>query len=144
MKRLAIVLLVAILSQATGNVLLSKGMKNLSGPSDAISIRNAGQILVKALESPTIWLGTILLAVFFLLYSTALSWADLSYVLPATSFGYVVNVLFAHHFLQEPVSLLKWCGTFLIASGVILVSKTVKQNRENHPLPGTASVKEPI
>jgi uncharacterized membrane protein len=65
-----------------------------------------------------------LLIVFFVLFSASLSWADLSFVLPATSFGYVLNVTFAWHFLGETVSATKWMGTILICIGVIAVSRS--------------------
>ncbi len=105
-------------------MILSKAMKHL-GPLASPDFA----FVLRALESPMLWLGTALLVVFFLLYSSSLSWADLSFVLPATSFGYIVNVAFARHFLGEPVSWLKWAGTVLIACGVLLVSKTGVRGR---------------
>jgi uncharacterized membrane protein len=116
-----VVLIVAILAQATGNMYLSKGMKHL-----VLSTTAGGHPLVEialgALSSPMICLGTLLLIVFFLLFTAALSWEDLSFVLPATSFGYVLNVAFAYYFLNETVSLSRWVGTVLIAIGVLLVA----------------------
>jgi drug/metabolite transporter (DMT)-like permease len=53
---------------------------------------------------------------------TALSWADLTYVLPATSIGYVLLALIAKFVLHEEVTLLRWLGIFLIAVGVSLVA----------------------
>jgi drug/metabolite transporter (DMT)-like permease len=49
---------------------------------------------------------------------TALSWADLTYVLPATSFGYVLLALVARFVLHEHVSPLRWLGIALITGGV--------------------------
>lgn len=123
--RTGVVLFLAILAQCTGNVILSKAMKTLGS---VASLDFA--FVARVLENPMLWLGTALLIAFFLLYSSALSWADLSFVLPATSFGYIVNVAFARQFLGEPVSALKWAGTVLIASGVLLVSRTGVRGRE--------------
>lgn len=124
----ACVLLIAILAQATGNIFLSKAMKQVG--SDGLSSSNALQVLSHAAQNPMIWLGTFLLLIFFALYTAALSWADLSFVLPATSFGYIVNVAFAHHFLKETVSPLRWFGTIMIAVGVIMVSRTAIQTAQ--------------
>jgi uncharacterized membrane protein len=119
----AIVLLIAVLAQAAGNTCLSKGMKEL-----AVSTAFAGQDLLRmgleVLGSPVICFGTMLLIVFFILFTAALSWEDLSYVLPATSLGYVLNVAFANHFLNETVSVTRWLGTALISVGVLLVAKS--------------------
>jgi len=71
-----------------------------------------------------VWLGTALLIVFFVLYSAALSWADLSFVLPATAFGYVLNVAAGHYFLNESVTPTRWAGSVVITLGVFLVSRS--------------------
>jgi drug/metabolite transporter (DMT)-like permease len=48
----------------------------------------------------------------------ALSWADLTYVLPATSLGYVLLAFVARFALHEQVSPLRWMGIALISGGV--------------------------
>jgi len=117
----ATVLIVAIISQAIGNVYLTKAMK-------AVRAAGAGDDLMAsalhAVGNPTLWLGTALLIVFFALYSAALSWADLSFVLPATAFGYVLNVAAGHYFLNESVTPARWAGSAIITLGVFLVSRS--------------------
>jgi uncharacterized membrane protein len=51
-----------------------------------------------------------------------LSWADLSYVLPVTSVGYVVVALIAKVMLHEAITGRRWAGIVLIMAGVALVS----------------------
>ena len=118
----ALTLIVAITSQALGNVYLTKAMKAItstgSGTNDFVSTAT------HTASNPMVWLGTALLLVFFLLYSAALSWADLSFVLPATAFGYVLNVAAGHYFLNEAVSPARWAGSVVITMGVILVSRS--------------------
>jgi len=82
---------------------------------------------VHAISSPTIWLGTALLLIAFLLFSAALSWADLSFVLPTVSIEVIVNVAFADYFLNEPVSAVRWIGTVFVSIGVILVMRSERQ-----------------
>jgi drug/metabolite transporter (DMT)-like permease len=117
----AVVLITAIVSQAIGNVYLTKGMKAVrtAWPSDDLMTT-----ALHAAGNPTLWLGTALLIVFFALYSAALSWADLSFVLPATAFGYVLNVAAGHYFLNETVSPARWAGSAIITLGVFLVSRS--------------------
>jgi drug/metabolite transporter (DMT)-like permease len=119
-----------IFAQATGNVFLSLKMKEIGSSSWSI-------FLVRAVESPTFWLGTALLIVSFIFFATALSWADLSFVVPAVSAEVVVNVVFAKYFLNEVVSLTRWTGVVLISVGVILVLRSERQkaNRENRKIP---------
>jgi drug/metabolite transporter (DMT)-like permease len=119
----AIVLSLAVCAQAVGNTCLSKGMKEIAAAS-RMGESFSPVILLLALESPLIWLGILLLLLFFALFAAALTWADLSFVLPASSFGYILNVALAHRFLGEPVSPMRWAGTGLIIFGVILVAKT--------------------
>lgn len=111
------VLFSSVLAQATGNVLLSLGMKQLSG-------HHGLNLLLRALESPAVWSGTALLLLSFLLFAAALSWSDLSFLLPIISVEVVVNVAFADWFLGEPVSPWRWMGVLLISTGVVLVLRS--------------------
>ncbi len=115
------VLALAIFVQAVGNVCLSKGMKEVSSAS------SISAIFSQAAQSPTIWIGTALLLLFFLLFAAVLSYADLSFVLPTISVEVVVNVAFASYFLNESVSSVRWLGTLLVSFGVILVLRSAKQ-----------------
>lgn len=117
----AAVLTIAIISQAIGNVYLTKGMKAVKAASIDDALMSTA---LRAAGSPTVWLGTALLIVFFALYSAALSWADLSFVLPATAFGYVLNVAAGHYFLNESVTPARWAGSAIIMLGVVLVSRS--------------------
>jgi drug/metabolite transporter (DMT)-like permease len=117
-----IVLILAMVSQAFGNTLLSKGMRLNAAAASLVAA--PASLAVHTLESPLIWLGTAFLAVFFALFAAALAWADLSYVLPICSFGYVVNVGFASYFLGEEVSPERWAGVALISLGVVLVGRS--------------------
>ena len=123
------VLIIAIVAQAAGNVFLTRGMKAVAttAGSDGGLMQTISQSLhvaLQAMQSPEVWLGTLLLIVFFALYSAALSWADLSFVLPATAFGYVLNVAAGHYFLNEEVTKARWIGAAVITLGVVCVSRS--------------------
>jgi drug/metabolite transporter (DMT)-like permease len=78
--------------------------------------------LILAIRNPWVVGGILLLMAFFAAYMTALSWADLTYVLPATSFGYVILALIAKFVLHEQVTPARWLGILLITAGVGFVA----------------------
>jgi len=102
---------------AAGDSMLSHGMKQVGN----ISIHNL-QGVVAAVLNPWVAGGIVLLLAFFASYMNALSWADLTYVLPATSLGYVLLALIARFVLHEQVSPLRWLGIALISGGVSFVA----------------------
>jgi drug/metabolite transporter (DMT)-like permease len=119
----AVVLLLAMLAQAGGDVCLSKGMRHI-GAASQLEGHEMVSLILGGLANPTIWLGMGLLGVFFGLYAAALSWADLSFVLPATAFGYILNVACGYYFLHEAVTPARWAGSLLICLGVFCVSRS--------------------
>ena len=79
--------------------------------------------IVLAILNPWVALGIIFLLAFMACYLSALSWADLTYVLPATSIGYVIMTLIAKFLLHEQVSSMRWLGIALITAGVGFVTQ---------------------
>jgi drug/metabolite transporter (DMT)-like permease len=102
---------------AAGDSMLSHGMKQAGN----ISLSHL-QSIILALLNPWVAVGILLLLAFFAAYMNALSWADLTYVLPATSLGYVLLALVAKFVLHEQVSPLRWLGIALISGGVGFVA----------------------
>lgn len=113
-----LVLAVITLTAAFGDTFLSIGMKQL-GP---VPVYHPG-LLLSALRTPWILGGIALLLGFFASYLTALSWADLTFVLPATSLGYAVIAVLSKFWLHEQVSLSRWMGILLIVLGVGFVTQ---------------------
>lgn len=101
-----------------GDSCLSRGMTQLP----AITLAHP-QTLVAAVFTPWIALGILLLIGFFASYLTALSWADLTYVLPATAFGNVIVEVLARFWLHETISWQRWLGVMLITIGVGFVAQ---------------------
>jgi uncharacterized membrane protein len=112
-----LVLLCVMLTASVGDTLLSHGMGQV-GP---VSFSNLG-LLLSALKNPWVIYGILLLIGFFASYLTALSWADLTFVLPSTAFGYIVVALIAHFWQHEHISLSRWAGIILIVCGVGFVA----------------------
>jgi drug/metabolite transporter (DMT)-like permease len=113
-----LVLGVVTLASAFGDISLAIGMKRL-GP---VSLSHPGALL-SALRTPWVLGGILLLLVFFASYLTALSWADLTFVLPATSLAYVAVALLSKFWLHEQISPARWLGVALITAGVGFVTQ---------------------
>ena len=103
---------------ATGDSLLSRGMKDAGN----ISLHHLPDLILTILN-PWVLAGTLFLLGFFAASMTALSWADLTYVLPATSLGYVLLALIAKFLLHEQVTATRWLGIILISVGVGFVTR---------------------
>ena len=102
---------------SAGDSLLSRGMKEIGN----ISLRHLPDVILAVRNSWVVG-GIVLLLAFFAAYMTALSWADLTYVLPATSIGYVLLALIAKFVLHEQVTPARWIGILLITAGVGFVA----------------------
>ena len=140
-----LVLLAVAIFAASGDVCLARGMRDF-GP---VSLANIGG-LIPALLNPWIITGILLLICFFASYLTALSWADLTYVLPATAISYVMMALLAQRILHEHVSVKHWIGIALVTVGVGVVAggpeRTTRgahpqSGREEQPLAAVSGVK---
>jgi drug/metabolite transporter (DMT)-like permease len=106
----------------TGDSLLKRGMSEI-GP---VTLTRAGlfQAFQLAMTSPTIWLAILFLIGFMLSNMTVLSWADYSYVMPASAIGYLAVTFVGMTVLGETVSSRRWIGVALICAGVFLVGQT--------------------
>jgi len=126
---------------SAGDSILSYGMKQNGN----ISLHHLPSLIV-AVFNPWITFGIILLLAFFAAHVNALSWADLGYVLPATSLGYVLLALVAKFVLHEHVSLLRWLGIAMISGGVgfvaggpVLTSHEHREKAQSEPIRAAAA-----
>jgi|HubBroStandDraft_1064217.scaffolds.fasta_scaffold156763_2 hypothetical protein len=137
LRQYAILFTVAVCAPL-GDTCLSRGMTKLP----AISIAHPGTLmgtLIATVFTPWIACGIALLIGFFASYLTALSWADLTFVLPATAFGNVIVALLARFWLHEPISLERWAGIVLITLGVGFVAQGPSlTERPARAMPGAA------
>ncbi len=125
-----LILLAVMLTASVGDTLLSHGMSQV-GP---VSLHNLPLLFI-ALRNPWIITGILCLLGFFASYLTALSWADLTFVLPSTAFGYVVVALLGHFWQHEHVSLARWLGILLIVCGVGFVANGPSLTEHAHQQP---------
>jgi uncharacterized membrane protein len=126
-KTLIVVFLMAM-SGAVGNIFLKRGMDRIGAVE--LAPASLAHAFWQTVTSATIWLGIGFLLAFFLLYLLVLSWADYSYVMPASAFGYAVVAFLGVAVLGESVSLRRWGGVALICIGVLLVGQTRPRTTE--------------
>lgn len=112
-----LVLLVVAVTAPLGDTLLSVGMKQI-GPVSA----SQPLLLLHAFANLYVASGVVMLLGFFVSYAAALSWADLTYVLPTTSIGNVLIALLSRFWLHEEISPSRWLGIVLITVGVGFVA----------------------
>jgi len=98
----------------------------------AVTTANWHQLFGFVLD-PWVLTGIGLLFLFFGCYLTALSWADLTYVLPATALSYALMALLAELFLNEHVTVSRWVGIALIMVGVGFVASGPAATSAVHP-----------
>ena len=110
---------IVVLANVLGNFSLSWGMKH-----QAAKLADSPLAYIQTIFSPWVLLGTTLLIVWLLSRMTLLSWADLSYVLPVTSIGYVLTAFLGKYFFAEQITWQRWLGTLAIMLGIILVGLT--------------------
>ncbi len=132
LKRYLVLLGVAVF-QAVGDTFLSRGMKEVG----EISLRHPQQLIL-SLANPWVTGGILLLLCFMASYLASLSWADLTYILPASAISYILLALLAKFMLHEQISVARWAGIGLIVAGVGFVAGG--SHRTEHPEPGSSEV----
>lgn len=108
---------IVIVSSVTGNLLLSRGLRQFGEVELSVSA------YLHAFRNPWVITGILLLIIWLLAQLSLLSWADLSYVLPMTAIAYVLTALLGR-LSGESVTPLRWIGILLITGGAILVGRT--------------------
>ena len=113
-----LVLVSIIFTVSVGDVMLSQGMKQIG----EITWTNLPSLILAPVTNLSVGVGVVLLIAYFSAYLTALSWADLTFVLPSTSLGYVVVAALGRFYLHEQVSAKRWLGVMLIVLGTGFVA----------------------
>jgi uncharacterized membrane protein len=121
---------VMVIAGPLGNVLLGKGMKHIGEPAiwPPLQLLHTG---LNIFTSVSIWSGIASLATFFVAYMLVLSWADYSFVQPASSVAYGMVALLGYLMLGERVSPLRWAGIAVICLGVFVVGRTNPRTTEH-------------
>lgn len=131
-KKVLLLLLAGLLSEAVGFVLIKRGLASV--PSFSSSSLTGIDFVLPLMKSPLVLIGTAFEALHFGVLMELLSVSDVSYVIPLTSIGYILTPLSALVFLGEGIPPLRWAGILLVCAGVALVS--VSDRKKKQPLDG--------
>ena len=129
-SKIYLLIMLMVILGPLGNVLLGKGMKRI-GATSSWSQAELLHLLTQLSRSGAIWLGLLCLMAFFAVYMLVLSWADYSYVQPASAVAYAMVALMGHFVLGETVTPLRWVGVLIICLGVLVVGHTPPRTTES-------------
>lgn len=117
----AIGLIVA--ASTAGDILLSYAMKKVGDVGELWKRQGLLKVITRALTMPAFFLGLLAMALAFYSLLFALSWGDLSLVVPASaSLTFVANAFAARIFLHERVGKRRLLAALLVAGGVALMA----------------------
>ena len=117
----AILIAMIVLADSAGDVLLTRGMKQV-GEISTLNPRALLGIGGKVITNRNFLSGIFFITITFLSFMIVLSWADLSLVFPAKSLVYVLSTFGAKFVLGEMVTSQRWMGILLVCLGVALTS----------------------
>jgi len=117
----ALTLAMLILCGTVGDVCLAQGMKQV-GALPALRLRALLVLGRKMARNGAVRLGLLFMIADFVTFVVVLSWADVSFIVPATSLHFVLATLGAKWLLHEHISRGRWCGTLLVGLGVALLA----------------------
>lgn len=105
-----------------GDVLLAKAMTRI-GDLGALRKRAGMMACVGAvLGSAMFWVAIVAMALSFFSLLTALNWANLSFVGPASSaLVFIANIVAARVFLKEDVDRRRWIAAAMVCVGILLI-----------------------
>ena len=110
-------LLFAVASAATGQVMLKHGMQVATSR----AAQSGGSLVVRAATSPWVLLGLVVFAISAVAWLGALSKVPLSVAYPFNALGYLVILIASIVVLHEKANVLTWVGSVLVVSGLLIV-----------------------
>jgi len=113
-------LLFAVVSAATGQVMLKHGMQVAT----ARVAQSGGSLVLRAATSPWVLLGLVVFGVSAIAWLAALSRVPLSVAYPFNALGYLVILTASILVLHERANVLTWVGSLMVVSGLLVVVLT--------------------
>jgi multidrug transporter EmrE-like cation transporter len=110
-------LLFAVISAATGQVMLKHGMQIAT----ARATSSGRSLVMSAVTSPWVLTGLLVFGISAIAWLGALSKVPLSIAYPFNAIGYLVILTASIVILHERANLLTWAGSLLVVSGVVIV-----------------------
>jgi drug/metabolite transporter (DMT)-like permease len=116
-------LLLAFVAFTTaGDVFLARAMTGIGDLGELRKRQGVLACVMMVLGSRLFWIAIVNMALSFFSLLTALNWANLSFVGPASSaLTFVANIVAARVFLKENVDRRRWLATAMVCVGILLI-----------------------
>jgi len=118
--RTALFLSIVVLAGTSGELLMAHAMKQ-AARTETVTHAGVVGLLKQGFRPAAMWISLALQALAFFALLALLSWADLSFVVPATALNYVVGAAGSALFLREQVDRTRWAGVLLVCIGVAVM-----------------------
>jgi len=100
----------------------------LSASQGQVTDLTSAEVFLKVVfSSGFLWVGLLIVAAVFIIWSMVLSKIDLSVAVPIASFSYILVPGVSVIFLHEQITAWRWLGVFFVLAGVVLVSLSSKE-----------------
>jgi len=120
MVRTGLFLAIVVLAGTSGELLMAHAMKR-AARTETVVAPGVGSLLKLGLRHRAMWMSLALQTLSFFSFLALLSWADLSFIVPATALNYVVGAAGSALFLREQVDRMRWAGVLLVCIGVAVM-----------------------
>jgi len=122
---LILFIIVSVLLAATAQLTLKYGVDRVvKGSHSGIVLSEPVTSALRVAREPFVWAGLVLFGISAAIWIVVLSRASLSFAYPFAALTYIIILLFDRLILKVPVPGLRWAGVLLIATGIVLVSRT--------------------
>ena len=116
-------ILAIVISSSAGDVLLSRGMKQIGDLGQVRRKHGFNSVMMQILRNRYFLIGVTCMAISFYSLLFGLSWNEVSLIGPAAaSLTFVANAFAAKMFLHEHVDRRRWAAALFVAAGVVLMA----------------------
>ena len=113
-------LIVIVVAGTGGELCVTRAMKEIGEVHDFRPAALA-RFLFRALRVGWMWIGIAMMTVAFFALLAALSFENVSFVVPVTALSYAAGAAGAVLFLRERISPQRWLGVLIVCAGVTIV-----------------------
>ena len=118
--REALLLVIIVVAGTGGELCVTRAMKEIGEVHD-FRPRALVRFLLNALTVGWMWVGIAMMALAFFALLAALSFENVSFVVPVTALSYAAGAVGAVLFLRERISMQRWIGVLIVCAGVTVV-----------------------
>jgi len=124
LPKLWIAIVMIVVFSSAGDVLLSYSMKGIGDLAELRECKGLLAVIMRVFSDGTFLIALSCMTLGFFSLLTALSWADLSLVAPASaSLTFVASAIAAKYFLKEAVDKRRWIAIAFVCVGVLLLAR---------------------